>query len=72
MSVLFFSACSGSGTGYAPGADAPAGASNNKDVYLSQSQQVTTTNGWVLDADQTNPVQPKTLVNGWKVEVRYE
>lgn len=67
--ALLGSACSGAGTGYAPGPAAPAA---NENVYLSQSQQVTTSNGWVLDADQTNPVQSKTLGNGWKIEVRYE
>ena len=70
--ALLASACSKSGGGYAPGLAEPIASAQNKNVFLSQSQQVTTSNGWVLDADQTNPVQSKTLVNGWKVEVRYE
>lgn len=74
--VLFLAACSGPGaeTGFAPGmvttpVTVPTTASTN---YIKYGEVVHTSNGWIVSNDNTDPVQEKTLSNGWTVEVKYE
>ena len=74
--LLFLVACTGPGadSGFAPGAviepvtsfeDSPAN-------HVKHGEVVTTANGWVVSNDNTDPIEQKTLANGWKVEVKYE
>lgn len=73
--VLFLAACSGPGSdaGFAPGMATepitlPATATNN----IKNGEIVRTSNGWTVSNDNTDPVEQKTLSNGWTVEVKYE
>lgn len=73
--VLFFAACSGPGAdaGFAPGMATepitlPVTPTNN----IKNGEVVRTSNGWTVSNDNTDPVEQKTLSNGWTVEVKYE
>lgn len=74
ISLLFFVACKGAETGFAPGAafqpvvsfeDMPAN-------HVRHGEVVVTSNGWTVSNDNTDPVEQKILSNGWMVEVKYE
>lgn len=75
-SVLFLVACSGPGSesGFAPGeaikqVTLPEATSTN---HIKYGELVNTSNGWRVSNDNTDPVEQKTLSNGWMVEVKYE
>lgn len=74
--LLFLVACTGPGadSGFAPGAVnvpvmIPTTATTNQIKY---GEIVTTSNAWRVAMDNTDPVEKKTLSNGWTVEVKYE
>lgn len=74
--ILFLVACTGPGaeSGFAPGAVItpvvePTTTSSN---HIKYGQAVTTSNNWEVAMDTTDPVEQKTLSNGWTVEVKYE
>lgn len=78
IAILFISGCSGPGaeTEFAPGTilnpspvTSPVTSSTN---HVKYGETVTTTNGWNISADTTDPVEKKTLPNGWTIEVKYE
>lgn len=75
--LLFLVACSGPGadSGFAPGSAAvmpvtlPTTTSTN---HVKYGEVVITGNGWTVSNDNTDPVEQKTLANGWTVEIKYE
>lgn len=76
LPILFLVACTGpgAGLGFAPGAVTnpvamPTTTSKN---HIKYGEIVTTSNGWEVASDDTDPVEQKTLSNGWTVEVKYE
>lgn len=73
---LFLVACSGPGadSGFAPGtAITPVELPTlTPDSHVKYGEVVTTQNGWQVANDNTDPVEQKTLPNGWTVEVKYE
>ncbi len=40
--------------------------------YVKYGQSVTTSAGWVIQYDDSDVVEAKTLTSGWKIEVKYE
>lgn len=76
-SLLFVVACTGPGadSGFAPGTatqpivSPPTTTSTN---HIKHGQVVNMPNGWKASYDSADPVERKTLANGWKVEVKYE
>lgn len=76
ISLFFLVACSGPGadSGFAPGVvttpvTLPAATPLN---HIKYGELVTTSNGWIVSNDSADPVEHKTLSNGWTVEVKYE
>lgn len=77
ISLLFFVACTGPGaeSGFAPGAaiEQPVMSFENAPAnHVRHGEIVVTSNGWTVSSDNTDPVEQKTLSNGWMVEVKYE
>lgn len=76
LPVLFLFACTGPGaeTGFAPGASAPVvpPATTTTTNHVKYGETVMTSNGWQVSNDNADPVEQKTLPNGWQVEVKYE
>lgn len=72
--IFFLMACSGPGadSGFAPGAAAVVPVTTTSSNHLKYGEMVTTSNGWQVAHDNTDPVEQKTLSNGWTVEVKYE
>lgn len=74
--ILFLAACTGPGSdsGFAPGTVStpvvtPTTTSTN---HIKYGEVVTTSNNSEVAMDATDPVEQKTLSNGWTVEVKYE
>ncbi len=75
--ILFLVACTGPGadSGFAPGAvQAPVSATptTTAEGSVKYGETVTTSNNWQVSHDNADPVEQKTLSNGWTVEVKYE
>lgn len=69
--------CGGQSGGLAPSksADAPSltaitDVSDSSNIKFGKI--VTSTNGWEMSIDTTDPVEEVTLASGWNVEVKYE
>jgi hypothetical protein len=78
MSILVLVLASGCGqpSGNAPGAapspdpiDPP---SSSYSAVMKYGQTVTTTSGWTVSIDNSDPVVNSSLANGWTVEVLNE
>lgn len=74
VALLFLFACTGPGadSGFAPGAEHVVPPSTNSTNHVKYGQTVTLGNGWQVSNDNTDPVEQKTLPNGWQIEVKYE
>ena len=78
LPILFLFACTGPGaeSGFAPGGGLAAPVSATPTTTATSSikygQTITTSNNWQVSNDNTDPVEQKTLSNGWTVEVKYE
>lgn len=75
LPILFLVACTGPGadSGFAPGlANAPPVTTTTASNHIKYGEVVTTSNSWQVAMDTTDPVEQKTLSNGWTVEVKYE
>ncbi len=75
--ILLLVACTGPGaaSGFAPGAVvAPVSATPTTTAQDSvrYGEMIITSNNWQISHDNTDPVEQKTLSNGWTVEVKYE
>jgi len=73
--------CSKEGDGFAPGVGAedggattttPPSSNEMTDSQMKIGSQVTSGNGWTINADHADPVQSTAATNGWTVEVKYE
>lgn len=77
MPILFLVACTGPGSdsGFAPGAvvkPVSATPTTTAEGSVKYGSTVTTSNNWQVSHDNADPVEQKTLSNGWTVEVKYE
>lgn len=76
LSVFILMGCKGAGfdSGFAPGAitHPPPATTTTSTNHVKYGQTVTTSNGWQVSNDNSDPVEQKTLSNGWTVEVKYE
>lgn len=77
ISLLFLVACTGPGadSGFAPGAatEQPVMSFEDRPAnHVRHGEIVVTANGWTVSNDNTDPIEQKTLSNGWMVEVKYE
>ena len=77
LPILFLFACTGPGadSGFAPGAaivPVSATPTTTATSSIKYGETVTTSNNWQVSNDNTDPVEQKTLSNGWTVEVKYE
>lgn len=76
FSILFLVACTGPGasSGFAPGAAAPVVVepTTTSTNHIKYGEVVTTSNNYEVSMDNADPVEQKTLANGWTVEVKYE
>lgn len=74
--ILFLVACTGPGTGagFAPGkANTPVVTPTTTSTnHIKYGEVVTSSNNWKVAMDTTDPVEQKTLSNGWTMEVKYE
>ena len=78
ITIIFVTAlglgCSKAGDGFAPGGNTIL---TPPDAFIGDStfkygSEIKTPAGWVVQMDQTDPVQASTTVSGWTVEVKYE
>lgn len=71
---LLTAACGGQSGGFAPTATSPF--ENPIDVSAQSNfkfgESNTSSNGWEMSIDTTDPVNEVLLANGWNVEVRFE
>lgn len=71
----FLLGCGGQGSGNAPSAivvPRPPGSGIGSEGIFKYGQTASTTNGWTITFDHTDPVETVNLANGWTVEVLHE
>lgn len=75
-SLFLVTACGGQSGGLAPSKeqqDTPAPIADiSYESSIKYAETQTTSNGWEITMDTTDPVEDVALGNGWNVEVRYE
>ncbi len=68
---IILQSCKGSDSGFAP-SPALTPVYQEFNAIETNSQRVTTANGWTIDENHNDFVQKKTLSNGWEVHAQYE
>ncbi len=73
MCAIFVS-CSKATDGVAPGSPItpPSAVLDSSDANMKYGSIVTSSSGWVINFDSTDPVKATTTATGWQVEIKYE
>jgi hypothetical protein len=72
--VVVMQSCSGPSGGFAPGgsSELPASPATGYQMNYKNGINATTSSGWNITMDTTDPIQNKAANGGWTVEVKYE
>lgn len=72
ITSLILAGCGGAGNGFAPSniVNSPTNfADVSKESNFKYGESSSSSNGWEMSIDTTDPVQEIVLANGWNVEV---
>ncbi len=66
--------CKKATDGVAPGAPVspPSVVLDSSNANMKYGSIVTSSSGWVINFDSTDPVKATTTASGWQVEIKYE